>query len=343
MKNVFASSLFLALDGTTFALSSGGLGLAMALTAVSLLAENPTRFTRTFARSSALVIVGRVALSLVQLCKTRRQPKALESIWDWQPPDTETAAIWLVIKELVWTFDTVKAAYPEIQELLENTPDLPQRLWYYAAADVDEKRVREEQGASGSIPLSEDDGRALELLREYRELAVYAYDCTGDRLLEERLSPRGFTLIGAKYGSDESSPAFYLAMNASNGEIVLVIRGTYSGNDVVTDLVAAGAPFFEGYAHAGMVKASQYLHGRFADVFDAVASRGKTITICGHSLGAGVAALLTHSLCQKRVDNENIRCLCFEPPACIDATLAEASAGDRIFSIVNRDDLVVRA
>ena len=358
MRHLLASSIYVALDGASFALSRGGLTIAVGMTAATLLAQNPLSLSRTVAKSGAVVVAGRVAYSLLRLCRSRvrrrqrdhgpggrpdgsggDEGKPLPSIWDWQPPDPDTANVWFVLKELVQTFNTISKNYPEIKSLIESTSDLPQRLWYYVDSDVDDRAARQEEGWA----LSEDDERGLALLKEYREFCIYSYDCTSDLSLEARLSSRGFRLIGAKYASDERSPAFYLATNAAR-EIILCIRGTYSGNDVITDLVAAGTPWEGGYAHAGMAKAATYLFDRFGEFLAAAADQG-VVTICGHSLGAGVAALVTHSLeslaSTSSANAARIRCLCYEPPACMSAPLAASISGST-YSTVNRDDLVPR-
>lgn len=259
------------------------------------------------------------------------------------------------------TFNEISEGYPEIKGLLESTADLPQRLWYYLSTDVDDTRTRNEAlvASKGDDVLSGDDARGLALLRDYRSYCMYSYDCTNDQQLEARLKVSGFTLIGAKYVSDEMSPAFFLAhrgldreKHADSGtgrmrETMLCLRGTYSGNDVVTDLIAAGTPFEEGYAHSGMVKSAVYLTGRLKDFLLQAAADG-ILTICGHSLGAGVAALVTHSLAREEREGrvvctkDNVRCLCYEPPACVSSSLASAAAADVVYSLVNRDDLVPR-
>ena len=136
----------------------------------------------------------------------------------------------------------------------------------------------------------------------------------------------------------------------------MCIRGTFSGNDVITDMVAAGTPFGDGgFAHKGMATAAQYLFERFGELLLSIADDSDgLVTVCGHSLGAGVAALLTNAITSKRSSasassassasspsSGRIRCLCYEPPACMSAPLA-AKTVDSTYSVVNRDDLVPR-
>ena len=346
---VAASALFAVVDSVAFALSRRGMETACGIAGVAIFADNPQRFSRVAARSSALVIAGRLAYTLFAMIRARSGGASrpgdvpLTSIWDWQPPDTEAAGTWLVLKELVSSFNEISESYPEIKTSLETTDDLPQRLWYYLSTGVDEDRARIDSSA-----LSEDDERGLALLRQYREYCVYSYECTSDQHLEARLATGGFTLIGAKYISDELSPAFFLAQRYDQGrrETMLCLRGTYSGSDVVTDLIAAGAPFGEGFAHSGMAKSAEYLSRRFRHLVgpDGAPADG-VLTICGHSLGAGVAALLTHLLfCRSEgfCLKDSVRCLCYEPPACMSGSLAASMEDGCVYSLVNRDDLVPR-
>ncbi|VDK39364.1 unnamed protein product [Anisakis simplex] len=63
------------------------------------------------------------------------------------------------------------------------------------------------------------------------------------------------------------------------------------------------------------------------------------ITICGHSLGAGVATLLALLLKQSY---ETIRCYAFSPPGCVISESGLPETENMVFSVIVGDDLVPR-
>ena len=63
------------------------------------------------------------------------------------------------------------------------------------------------------------------------------------------------------------------------------------------------------------------------------------VTLVGHSLGAGAAALLAMMLRAKGITN--MHCYAFAPPMCCEPDLA-ASCSDHVTSIVFRDDIISR-
>jgi len=67
------------------------------------------------------------------------------------------------------------------------------------------------------------------------------------------------------------------------------------------------------------------------------------VTVVGHSLGAGVASLLSLLLKDRGLKPGTLRSVAYEPPACMDLALAEACAEDGLVtSLVTRDDVVPR-
>ncbi|KAJ8598254.1 hypothetical protein CTAYLR_005486 [Chrysophaeum taylorii] len=136
-------------------------------------------------------------------------------------------------------------------------------------------------------------------------------------------------------------------------EIVVACRGTLSLDDCVTDATARPveipATFSPrrsaggGFAHAGMLGVAIELLKLVSTRLSSEASRliGYEIVVVGHSLGAGVAALLALAL-RSSSDFPSTRCVAFSPPgALVDQELALAM---RSFctSVVVGDDLVPR-
>lgn len=86
-------------------------------------------------------------------------------------------------------------------------------------------------------------------------------------------------MITAQYNADLSSgcPAYYLALNDTTKAALLCIRGTYSPEDMLTDLLASGVQFMDSghSAHAGMVKAAQFLAKKFGGLLHALHDAGE--------------------------------------------------------------------
>lgn len=109
-------------------------------------------------------------------------------------------------------------------------------------------------------------------------------------------------------------PRHFVARDPSTKSIVVIVRGTNSLSDVLVDLLCDSAPFGKGYAHKGMRDAAQALYAAVAPTLrKALAeNRGYTVVVAGHSLGAGVAMLLTKVL----LDNgfKGTKCYAVSPP-----------------------------
>lgn len=116
---------------------------------------------------------------------------------------------------------------------------------------------------------------------------------------------------GLSEHAEQEETCYFVAVDPHTNETVVAIRGTNNLNDVYTDLVCESTPFEDGYAHGGMASAANKL---FAELQQNVAEYlGGDIVVCGHSLGAGVALLLTKLLL---VNGHKARCYAFAPPPC---------------------------
>ena len=71
----------------------------------------------------------------------------------------------------------------------------------------------------------------------------------------------------------------------------------------------------------------------------AMQDAGFRVTLVGHSLGAGAAALM--ALMFKAASVSNVTCYAFATPNCVDLALADECSG-YVTSVVFRDDIVAR-
>ncbi|KAL6893745.1 hypothetical protein ACP4OV_007843 [Aristida adscensionis] len=148
-------------------------------------------------------------------------------------------------------------------------------------------------------------------------------------------------------------PSFALVCDKRTKCFLLFIRGAISTKERLTAAAAAEVPFHHiiltegqiskvvlGYAHCGMLAAARWiaklviphLHCKVQEFPD------YQIKIMGHSMGAGIGAILTYIL-REHHQFSSCTCLAFAPPACMTWDLAE-SGKDFITSLVNRNDVV---
>lgn len=145
------------------------------------------------------------------------------------------------------------------------------------------------------------------------------------------------------------TPGQLVAVDRENNVVVVALRGSSCLRDALVDLdckpeaVCLGGR--QGFAHRGMLRAARELEESLAAHVDAGLDKLPTgaperILVVGHSLGAGVGALLT-ALWQSsgRFAHAEMRCLAWACPQVLDAELALAESGWTT-SVVVGDDCV---
>jgi len=180
----------------------------------------------------------------------------------------------------------------------------------------------------------------LTLRRFVRVLYVATYtDPTptdAQRLLSQVLP--GSELVLAELSDSHQVPSYFLTCTKKDRKAYLVLPGTRNSSDVVTDVNAEGAELSGGLAHRGMVGSAQWLLEELGPILTLLYTKGYTVTVIGHSLGAAVAALFTVLL---RPQIATLKAYCFGTPACVDEHLM-VHLLDCVVSVVNRDDVVPR-
>lgn len=90
---------------------------------------------------------------------------------------------------------------------------------------------------------------------------------------------------------------YILIRDDAHRQLVLSVRGSMNLTDVITNLTCEHASYHastDAYAHDGMYRAARVLDNELrAWMHELVDDTGYTLLLCGHSLGAGVAALLS--------------------------------------------------
>ncbi|GAB2227684.1 hypothetical protein Droror1_Dr00009511 [Drosera rotundifolia] len=148
------------------------------------------------------------------------------------------------------------------------------------------------------------------------------------------------------------APPFLLYVDHDHADVVLAIRGLNLGKEsdyaVLLDNGLGRRKFDGGYVHNGLMKAAVWVLERECDVLRGLVEKypNYTLTFAGHSLGSGVAALLTAVVVQNRdrlanIERKRIRCYAMAPARCMSLNLAVRYA-DVINSIVLQDDFLPR-
>ena len=228
----------------------------------------------------------------------------------------------------------VREEYPSIDKLLEQPAltgsQLPTRL--YCCYTAHERKYGGGEVVSGS-GTRDAHTSALRALAYIRPFAMLSYTAASREALAPALADQGYTLLAASYSSilEEGCPAYYLC-HSGEREVMLVLRGTYSAEDVISDLLGVGEDLqvAGAFGHSGMSRAARFLYRKFGGLLALLARQGLTVTLVGHSLGAGVAALLALLLkAEGGLGAEQLQCWAFCTPACMDLDSARACSGGR--------------
>ncbi|KAI8851540.1 Alpha/Beta hydrolase protein [Chytridium lagenaria] len=170
------------------------------------------------------------------------------------------------------------------------------------------------------------------------------FDGTGGRLLRHNISNQLFL-----------SP-YFIVYDPDTDSIIIAIRGTFSIADVLVDLKFDLAEFdipeledTKGghWAHSGMLRTARNIVADVEkeDVLRPVLTDpesdyfGCPLVVTGHSLGAGVAALVASLL---RAQYPTACCYAYEPPGCLLSSRAAKHFESFCTSVVMGDDIVPR-
>ncbi|XP_068639883.1 uncharacterized protein [Aristolochia californica] len=148
------------------------------------------------------------------------------------------------------------------------------------------------------------------------------------------------------------APPYIIYVDHKNTDIVLAIRGLNLAKEsdyaVLLDNKLGQRKFDGGYVHNGLLKAAGCVLDLEYEVLRELVEKhpNYTLTFTGHSLGSGVAALLTMVVVHNRdrlgnIERKRIRCFAIAPARCISLNLAVRYA-DVINSVVLQDDFLPR-
>ncbi|XP_042985214.1 uncharacterized protein LOC122313939 isoform X3 [Carya illinoinensis] len=148
------------------------------------------------------------------------------------------------------------------------------------------------------------------------------------------------------------APPYILYVDHDHSDIVLAIRGLNLAKEsdyaVLLDNKLGKRKFDGGYVHNGLWNAAKWVLDAECEVLKDLVEKypNYTLTLTGHSLGAGVAALLTMVVVQNQdklghIERKRIRCYAIAPARCMSLNVAVRYA-DVINSVVLQDDFLPR-
>lgn len=164
-------------------------------------------------------------------------------------------------------------------------------------------------------------------------------------------------IVHAQFHCGVTREPYAITLDHDLKSIIIVIRGTGSLDDLLTDLTLRPVSLeelgekhgFDGtnrYAHAGMLQSSLWIlddiekEGVLANLLSQESKFSKyRLRIVGHSLGAGCAAILSILLRPKYPDLVGH---CFSPPGCTLSLNAAEESEEFVTSYVLDSDIIIR-
>lgn len=185
-------------------------------------------------------------------------------------------------------------------------------------------------------------------------LAVYE-----DDIRNPQWAPQGgyginpdWVILRKDYSDNQGRVTPYMIyLDHDHAEIILAVSGLNLAKEsdyvVLLDNKLGQAEFHGGYVHNGLLKAADWVFDAEYEVLRELVAENPTymLMFIGHSLGAGVVALLTmlavHNRDKLGIQRNKIRCFAIASPRCMSLNLAVRYA-DVINSVVLQDDFLPR-
>ncbi|XP_065869497.1 uncharacterized protein [Euphorbia lathyris] len=148
------------------------------------------------------------------------------------------------------------------------------------------------------------------------------------------------------------APPYILYLDHDHFDIVLAIRGLNLAKEsdyaLLLDNKLGKKKIDGGYVHNGLLKAAGCVLDAESEILKELVKKypNYTLTFAGHSLGSGVAAMLTLVVVLSRdklgdIERKRVRCYAIAPARCMSLNLAVRYA-DVINSVVLQDDFLPR-
>jgi hypothetical protein len=194
------------------------------------------------------------------------------------------------------------------------------------------------------------DIEKVEELNEQLYLAKQSYCDTVEEAregLESAQEP--LELVFCDTESFPGRPAHYIAIKKEQPrdtdflDVLMVVRGTKSITDIITDCLLAPEDYRGGKVHAGFLQSGKYLAETHIDLLRKICKmtdkKRIKVMLIGHSLGGGACAVAAMEL--NELDDVEAEAIGFGTPSLLSRELAE-SAEEYITTVVSDDDIIPR-
>lgn len=231
------------------------------------------------------------------------------------------------------------------EDLIEKRqgPCNPTRLFWEGSRD-----------SQGCDPAPSD--RVKEIFRHIiMNLGAYGEDLAGlTKAIREHdplFDPKGVVQQN-KPTTAGACPPYFIYVDHGRREVSMYIRGLNLMHrydyEALLNNRKGEKKFKEGYVHHGMSISAEWGVTNVGPVLreHLVANKGYRLNIVGHSLGAGVATLLTIFLIEKievlgGINSDSIQCFAIAPPRVLSLNLAKKYASN-VNSVIYQDDFLPR-
>jgi hypothetical protein len=192
-------------------------------------------------------------------------------------------------------------------------------------------------------------------LNEQLQLALLSYSDSLEEIQTSLEKQFQYELAYCDMNSTPGRPSHFIAVNKNQSasssifasqdslEVLLVIRGTKTITDIITDLLCDASPYRGGYCHKGIMESGQYLAnkhtGLFKNLLQVSGKKKINLTLIGHSLGAGAAAIAGMEL--KEQSYLDVQVVGFGCPALLSEGLSQ-SQKDFVTTVVADNDFIPR-
>jgi len=168
-------------------------------------------------------------------------------------------------------------------------------------------KAQEEQNLSllesAQLDPSELSDQQFAMSKKFGQYALKMYAASlksSDTAIFEKMNIDKDDVLVSWFNDDDNGhcPKFILFFDHDSKSLVLSVRGTQSLKDALMDLTCVERRFLDGFAHKGILDGARKILEETKDLIKTALNdnEGYQLVVCGHSLGAGTAELITMEL-----------------------------------------------